>query len=115
MNGNIFTHWRDQGVHHMELLFEFSLRKETEVQAARQILWNILDYATGERLHSIRAAIPAFAENRGHIGSAVGSTIAFSEASSLNSQAWTKFPAPLTPASIASEPVKKRKRTDSSV
>jgi len=99
----------------MELVFEFSLRKEAEVQAARQMLWNIVEYATGERLRSIKAAIPAFAGNRGQLGPVAGSAFTFSEASSLDSHAWANFPAPLTPASAASELVKKRrKRTDSS-
>ncbi|KAF2734843.1 hypothetical protein EJ04DRAFT_576544 [Polyplosphaeria fusca] len=115
MNGSIFAHWRDQETHHMELVFEFSLRKEAEVQVARRILWNILEYATGERLRSIKAAIPSFAGNRGQFRTVAGSAAALTEASSLDSHAWANFPTPLTPASAASEPVKKRrKRTDSS-
>ncbi|KAF2727776.1 hypothetical protein EJ04DRAFT_581789 [Polyplosphaeria fusca] len=99
--------------HHMELVFEFSLRKEAEVQVARQILWNILEYATGERLRSIKAAIPAFAGNRNQLGPVAGSAATFSEASSLDSHAWANFPVPLTPASAASavsEPLKKRRK-----
>ncbi|KAF2622115.1 hypothetical protein BU25DRAFT_352826, partial [Macroventuria anomochaeta] len=64
LNGNIFVHWWDRDVHHMELVFEFSLRKEVEVQEARLILWKIVSYATTERLESIRAALPAFEERR---------------------------------------------------
>lgn len=47
----------------MELLYEFSLRKEAEVKEARQMLRNILDYAVGEHLQSIKAALPTFARN----------------------------------------------------
>ena len=51
-------------MHYMELVYEFSLRKEAEVELTRQMLWNILDYVVGERLQSIKAALPAFAINR---------------------------------------------------
>lgn len=87
LRGNIFVHWQDEGVHHMELVYEFSLRKEQEVQLARQILWSILDYAVGERLRCIKAAIPAFAKKRGQFIPASESTTAHFKTSSLNSQA----------------------------
>ena len=109
LNGNIFVHWREQDVHHMELVYEFSLRKGAEVQVARQILWNILDYAVGERLQSIKGALPEFARNRCQIQPAAESTIARSEMS-LNSQSWAQFPTPITPRSVASEPAKKKRK-----
>ena len=109
LNGNIFVHWREQDVHRMELVYEFSLRKEAEVESARRMLWNIMDYAVEERLQSIKAAIPAFARNRQQVQPAAESTIARSE-TSLNSRSWVQFPTPLTPTSVASEPVKKKRK-----
>jgi len=96
-------------VHHMELVYEFSLRKEAEVQSARQVLWNIVDYAVKERLQSIKAALPDFARNRHLLQPVAESTVARSKVS-LNSQSWVQFPALLTPTSVASEPVKKKRK-----
>jgi hypothetical protein len=48
----------------MELVYKFSLRKEAEVELARQMLWNILDYAVEKRLQSIKAALLAFCEEQ---------------------------------------------------
>lgn len=110
LNGNIFVHWRDQDIHHMELVFEFSLRKEVEVQEARTILRNIVEYATTKRLESIKAALPSFAEHRPSSETMLESTTAPSVSSSLNSHPWLHFETPATPTSVASEPVKKKRR-----
>lgn len=93
----------------MELVYEFSLRKEAEVELARQMLWNILDYAVGERLQSIKAALPAFAINRRQSQHVPESTAARSE-TSLDSRPWIQFQTPATPTSVASEPVKKKRK-----
>jgi hypothetical protein len=99
----------------MELVYEFSLRREAEVQIARQMLWNILDYAVGERLCSIKAALPAFNKNKGLLKAAIENTATHSETSSLKLKPWPTFLQPLTPASVASEPIKKHKYTNPSI
>lgn len=110
LNGNIFVHWREQNTHHMELVYEFSLRKEAEVESARQILWNIADHAVGERLESLKAAIPAFARNKRHFPPISENTTARS-VTSLDSQSWVQF-RPSTPTSVVSEPAKKKRKDD---
>jgi hypothetical protein len=73
------------------------------------MLWNIVDYAVEERLQSIKAALPAFARNRRQIQTLSESTVARSE-TSLDSRFWIQFLTPLTPSSVASEPVKKKRK-----
>jgi hypothetical protein len=55
--GEIWLHWKEKNTHHMEVLFWFSFRDQTGVQAAIDIVANIIEYALGSRLRKIRAAL----------------------------------------------------------
>jgi hypothetical protein len=105
----IWVHWRDEEGHHMEMIFEFSLREENEIVEARGILKNILNHALGNRLENIKNALPAFEKSRvsgkGPTVRAGMSTVAPSEAGSE-----FRFQLPMTPELSVSEPTKKRRK-----
>jgi hypothetical protein len=105
----IWVHWYDEEGHHMEMIFEFSLREEDRIVKARGILKNILNYATGNRLDNIKNALPAFEKSRvkgrGPTLRVEMSTVAPSEVGSD-----LVFPLPMTPTLAASDPMKKRRK-----
>ncbi|KAF1347372.1 hypothetical protein EJ07DRAFT_142720 [Lizonia empirigonia] len=105
----IWVHWHDEEGHHMEMIFEFSLREEDKIVEARGILKNILNYALGDRLKNLKNALPAFEKSRvkgkGPTIRAGMSTVAPSEAGSEFS-----FQLPMTPKSSAGDPIKKKRR-----
>jgi hypothetical protein len=105
----IWVHWHDEEGHHMEMIFEFSLREEDKIVEARGILKNILNYALGDRLKNLKNALPAFEKSRvkgkGPTVRAGMSTVAPSEAGSEFS-----FQLPMTPKSSAGDPIKKKRR-----
>ncbi|KAF1948946.1 hypothetical protein CC80DRAFT_529721 [Byssothecium circinans] len=92
----IWVHWRDEEGHHMEIIFEFSLREVEEIVQARGILKNILNHAIGDRLAKIKSALPAFEKSRargkGPTVRAGMSTVAPSEVGSD-----LRFQPPMTP------------------
>lgn len=53
--GEIWLHWKEQNTHHMQVFFWFSFRGQAVVQAAIDIIANIIKYALGPRLQKIRA------------------------------------------------------------
>jgi hypothetical protein len=105
----IWVHWHDEEGHHMEMIFEFSLREEDDIVKARGILKNILNYALGDRLGNIKNALPAFEKSRvkgkGPTIRAGMSTVAASEVGSEFT-----FPLPMTPNSSGSDPIKKKRK-----
>ncbi|KAF2241400.1 hypothetical protein BU26DRAFT_525225 [Trematosphaeria pertusa] len=111
----IWVHWRQQGAlavpdHHMELVEEFSMRKEADVRKARTVLRNILDYALGPRLQSLKAALPSFATNRVYRGGT--STTGPGSETSLPMLHLPLTPSETlfrTPEETAKEPSKKRR------
>jgi hypothetical protein len=64
VDGELWVHWREGDAHYMELLEDFSLRKENTVREVRGYLRNIVEYARGPRLESIKKALPLFMKNR---------------------------------------------------
>ncbi|KAF2677726.1 hypothetical protein K458DRAFT_436363 [Lentithecium fluviatile CBS 122367] len=116
----IWVHWRANGSdeHHMEQVDNFSLRKEEHVREARSLLRNIADYAVGDRLAAIKAAIPSFAESqlKGQVRPILPpESTAPSSSASATSGRLLNFMFPMTPnstgsGSVMSEPVKKRPR-----
>ncbi|KAF2678984.1 hypothetical protein K458DRAFT_394391 [Lentithecium fluviatile CBS 122367] len=91
----IWVYWGDEEGHHMEMIFEFLLRKENEIVESRG-------------LANIKSALPAFEKSRvrgkGPMVRTGMSTVASSEAESE----FRVLPL-MTPQSSVSEPMKKRK------
>ncbi|KAF1998830.1 hypothetical protein P154DRAFT_564388 [Amniculicola lignicola CBS 123094] len=104
----IWVHWRDEEGHHMEMIYEFSLRKENEIVEGRGILKNILSHALGDRLVKIKDALPAFEKSRVR---GKGPTVRAGMSTSTLSEAGSefRFQLPMTPGSSVSEPTKRRK------
>lgn len=57
----IWVHWREGSQYHMELVNKSSLRQLSEVESARNVLRNIVEYSVGKRWDDIKKAIPSFA------------------------------------------------------
>lgn len=117
-HGGLWVHWREGAEHYMELEYDFSMRDEAALETLRGFLRNVLDNALGERLESIKATLPEFAESqaRGRYPAvrpleddATPSESSGAQPRSLSNTVFT-FKAPLTPSSTTSEPEKPRKR-----
>lgn len=117
----IWVHWREGNQHHMELVNKSSLRQLSEVESARNVLRNIVEYGLGERLDDIKKAIPSFATvwAQGRVPTITQVDCTTASVSSVPSSSKFQFAFPMTPSSlgsgsVVSEPIKKR-RLDSSV
>lgn len=111
----LWIHWREGKKHYMEMIDQFSFRKEAELQQARALLLNIKNYALDTRLRSIKSALPAFASAKKKPSSkypAIPMSQSSTSASVLSHPSASVFQAPLTPSSVGSEPSKKRPRLD---
>ncbi|KAL5400396.1 hypothetical protein PMIN03_012415 [Paraphaeosphaeria minitans] len=117
-HGGLWVHWRDGADHHMELEYDFSMRDLSQLERLRTRLHNILEHAVGERLDTIKAALPKLAEsqasNRFPTYRSTDDRTTPSESSGNVSRPFLtdvfSFAPPLTPSSGPSEPGKPRKR-----
>jgi hypothetical protein len=113
----IWVHWREGMEHYMEMVRHGACRSEAEMLDIRCALRNINDYAVNERLESIRSALTPFAEakkaKRPYPSVREPLTIAAPPSQSSLLTAGVALPPPATPSSVASEPIKKRRRLGS--
>jgi hypothetical protein len=118
-HGGLWVHWREGVDHHMELVFDFSMRDQSQLEQLRTRLHNILEHAVGERLKTIKVALPKLADsqasNRFPTYRSTDDKTTPSESSGTLSRPFLNdvftFAPPLTPSSGPSEPDIPRKRT----
>ena len=117
-HGGLWVHWREESDHYMELVYDFSMRDQTALENLRGLLLNVLNNALGERLKSIKATLPKFAESqkcdrypavRPVLEDVAPSESSVSQSCSLSNSIYP-LRAPLAPSSATSEPEKSRKR-----
>lgn len=114
----LWLHWREvdpvdgEVYYRMEPIESAYLHKLSDVAETRKIMHNYIDYAMGERLESIKAALCPFWRNRPTKRARRRQSQSSTTAPSLNLQ----FDIPVTPSSSSREgkkvsPTKKLKRT----
>jgi hypothetical protein len=108
----VWLHWREVDLvdgevyYRMEPIDLAHLHKLRDVAETRKILHNYIDYAMGERLTSIKAALSPFWQNRPARPARRRQSQSSTTTSSLNLQ----FDMPITPLSRSASPTKKQKR-----
>lgn len=110
----LWLHWREvdsvdgEVYYRMEAIDSAHLHKLRDVAVTRNILHNYIDYAMGERLKSIKAALSPFWQNRPARPFRRKQSQSSTTTSSLNLQ----FDMPITPSSSSrsASPTKKLKR-----
>ncbi|KAH7119584.1 hypothetical protein B0J11DRAFT_582104 [Dendryphion nanum] len=103
----IWVHWRQGGLHHMELINKCSLRQLPEVESIRSNLRNIVEYSLGERLSDIKKAIPSFASSKaqGSVPTIPEDDCTTTSASPVPFVPKFQFAFPITPSSLQSSSV----------
>ncbi|KAF1911036.1 hypothetical protein BDU57DRAFT_115307 [Ampelomyces quisqualis] len=112
ITGQIWMHYQHGGTYYMHKICAFAYDEQASLERARGYLHNIKDHALGARLQSIKAALPAFEPKTRNLYPAVAMSESGGPAPSLHESSASTFPVPLTPASVVSEPTKKRRRKD---
>lgn len=116
----IWIHWcadnddDDIPTHYMKQIYGCMFEDEAALREARKILWNVLEYSLGPRVHAIQGALPLFQQNRGNLvvmGSSAAETVSV-PASSVDITRGLNivFGTPLTPSEssvVSSNPQKK--------
>ncbi|KAH4335587.1 hypothetical protein HBH98_232970 [Parastagonospora nodorum] len=115
ITGQIWIHYQLEGAYYMHKLCSFAYDDQASLERARGYLHNIKHHALGTRLQSIKDALPAFeAGKRVKPFPVVDMTESGGPLPSLPDTDASNFRAPMTPASVVSEPTKKRQRVDGS-
>ncbi|KAF2123825.1 hypothetical protein P153DRAFT_401718 [Dothidotthia symphoricarpi CBS 119687] len=105
---NIWLHWREldasgTATYYMKSIYDCTLRNEKQLLAARELLWNHIDYALTHRLQSLKQAIGPFSRRFVRSAKMASSTRSDSTPVMLP-------PTPSSTYSVSSEPVKKRSK-----
>jgi len=115
ITGQIWIHYQLEGGYYMHKLCTFAYDDQASLERARGYLHNIKHHALSTRLQSIKDTLPAFeAGKKIRPFPVVDMSESGGPLPSLPDIDASILRAPMTPASVVSEPTKKRRRVDRS-